>query len=150
MGAKIARWFFFSILFALIPLVFAFSKVQAVGPEVDLRSLIARGGLLLIAAGLSAGAIGDLLLSGTDWLKTKVSAGGFCALNMVAASLFYVVVSDAYTLALRDNEPVEANMDVGFVFWLSVILYGLAIFTSLIFVWIAAETASTDTAGTEE
>lgn len=137
-AARLARWFFFSVLFALLPLAFAYVKALSVGPTVGLQELVARGGLLLLAAGLSAGAIGDLLLSDKRWMALKVSAAGFCVSNAVGASLYFVVVSDAYTMSLARRTPLETNLNVGFAFWLSVILYGVAVFTSLVCVWVTA------------
>ncbi len=135
--AKLGKWLFFSILFPLLPLGYVYVKGFLVGPEVGLHELVARGGLLLLAAGLAAGGIGDLLLSGSKWLWIKVSAGGFCTLAAVSAALYYGDLSDAYTESLLRRVPLKETLNIGLAFWVSVILYSAAVFTSLVCVLVA-------------
>jgi hypothetical protein len=48
MLTRLVKWFFFSILFGLLPLALAYSKAVSVGPAVTFKDIVARGGLLLL------------------------------------------------------------------------------------------------------
>ncbi len=134
--AKLLRWLFFTILFPLVPIAYAYARAASLGPPVEFRELVARGGLLLLAVGLCAGGIGDLLLTGKRWLSIKVAAGGFCGLCAFGAGIYYPVPSEAYTESITRGIPLAETLNIGFSFWLSVVLYGVSIFTSLVCVGI--------------
>jgi hypothetical protein len=136
--AMLAKWFFFSIMFGLLPLLTAYIKAISVGPSVSFKDLVARGGLLLVAAGLSAGAIGELIASGREYATLKYLAGGPCILIVVAASLVFMMASDAYTLSLRRKESLEAHLNTEFTFWFSIVVYVASVIGSLVGVWVAA------------
>ncbi len=120
-------------------MLFAYAKAESVGPSVGIKQLVARGGLLLVAAGLSAGAIGELIASDQQWETNKYIAGGSGLVVAVGASLYFVVVSDAYTLSLTNRQPLEENLNVNFAFWFSLVSYVVAVYVSLVGVWVAAE-----------
>ena len=91
---------------ALVPFAFSYGKASLVGPPLPLSELVARGGLLLVAVGLAPGAIGDLIGSeGEENRAARLVVGGLCAIIAVSASLFYVVVPDAYTKAMARGTP---------------------------------------------
>lgn len=137
MKRKLAKWFFFSILVGLLPIVSSYIKAVSVGPPTTLKDVVSRGGLLLVATGLSAVAIGELMAAGREREMLKYLAGGPCLLVVASACLYYPVVSDAYTLALKSDQSLETLLNVDFAFWFSLIAYATAIYGSLVGVWVA-------------
>jgi hypothetical protein len=93
MGAKLARWFVFSVLIALLPICFTYVYMLTDGKSPSLPDVLARGELLLISVALAADALGDLIASGPSNVGFKIAAGGGCLLTIVFASLYFAVVS---------------------------------------------------------
>jgi|SRR5215218_1771005 len=144
---KLIKWGIFSILFALVPFAFSYGKASLVGPPLPLSELVARGGLLLVAVGLATGAIGDLIGSeGEENLAARLVVGGLCAIIAVSSSLFYVVVSDAYTKAMAKGIPLEKtelNMQLAII--LTIVLYIAAVVGSGACIAIAKESSREQT-----
>ena len=80
MVENLMRWFVFSVLVALLPLVLNALIVATDAEPFSLVQLVARGELLIIAAALCAGAIGDLIGRGTQRASAKIVAGGACVM----------------------------------------------------------------------
>jgi hypothetical protein len=130
---KLIKWGVFSVVFALVPFGFAYGNAALVpgGPPLSIPALLARGGLLLVAVGLATGAIGDLIGSAGDRYRSlKLLVGGLCATTAVMASLFCVVVSDAYTSALKHKDPLTDYLNIPLTVTLSAVLYVGAVVSS--------------------
>lgn len=91
---KVARWGVFSVMFALLPLLFHFLKqfiTSGVLPQIGSVSL--HGELLLVSSGIAATAVGEVIASGQKLAVLKILAGGGCALVLVVASFSYTFIS---------------------------------------------------------
>ena len=94
MGAKILRWFIFTVRVSLVPFgVVALAK-WADNAAFELSSLWPRGELLLVSTALAADAIGDLIPTGPSARSAKVATGGFCLLLILLTSLWYGLIQD--------------------------------------------------------
>jgi hypothetical protein len=113
--------------------------------------LIARGGLLILAVGLSAGAVADLLATGGDkYVSSKMGVGGLCLANLFLAAIFYSFVSEVYTKALQDGTALEDLMDIYSVSLISVFSYGAAVVTggACVVIAVLAERSTVDETAT--
>ncbi len=125
---KLLRWGGFSVAFPLVPLGVVYGKAEIIGPLVTISELIARGGLLIFAVGLVAGAMADLLtIGGNRFTSYKIGVGALCLVILFIAAVFYTFVSDAYTLALQNRIPLEDTMNVGTATGISLVIYGVAV-----------------------
>lgn len=107
-----------------------YGKAALTGPAVTLGELIARGGILLLAVGLSAGAIADLLMvSEGRFTSFKIGAGSVCLANLLAAATFYTFVSDVYTISLQQGSPLEESMSISIAAIISTFSYTAAVVT---------------------
>jgi hypothetical protein len=68
---KLAHWIFLSVLVALFPIIFNFTVMTLTGRTPTLTGLLVDGELLLVAAGISAGAISDLFRSEPKFIKSR-------------------------------------------------------------------------------
>lgn len=135
---RLVRWIGFSVVFPLIPLLAVYGKASLVGPPVTLTLLVARGGLLILSFGLSAGAIADLLTVGGDrYGSSKMTIGVLSLVNLLAAAIFYTVLSDAYTVALETGTPLEQSLSIDTATVLSLIIYLSAVVMGGVCIFIA-------------
>src|SRR5687768_12360534 len=110
MVVRLVQWVFFSVLLSLIPLVVNVIKVHKFGlpsgmvrideSALSVFELMAyKGDVLLLAVGLSAAGIGDLISSGLgpSWMIAfKLALGGVCLANLIAACLLYPFIEQVY------------------------------------------------------
>lgn len=116
---KLVKWLFFSVFLALLPLAFNAFGLLFQSQDLTLDGLLQNGELLLVAASLSAAAIGELIGSGPNRRLAKIVSGGGAVLVLCMASFFFAIVAST-----TNNE----NADVSFVAWTSVVFFVCAIF----------------------
>ena len=90
---RLAKWLIFSVLLALLPLAYNYLHVLTRNGSPSLDVLLGKGELLLVAASISAAAVGSLIGGSKKWLIAKVFAGGGSVLLLGLASLYYVDVA---------------------------------------------------------
>lgn len=115
MKVKLARWVIFSVMIALLPLLFTYIYFLTINKLITLEALLARGELLLISVALAADAMGGLIASGKERPILKIMSGGGCLVSAFFASLYFAAVSS--------NTGVNAS----WVFWTSVIIFVLVL-----------------------
>jgi hypothetical protein len=84
-GAPVSRWFCFTVIPALTPLVWFASKLYARHLGVNPAVLFGKGELLLACSAFAATGIGDLIASGKKWRIGKYIAGCCCLIVLMAA-----------------------------------------------------------------
>jgi hypothetical protein len=123
---KIQIWILFNVFVALTPIVFHFISYPIRGLRVNVGELLAKGDLLLVTAALAAGAIGDIMFSGSQKSLTpnlkisKTLVCGCCVLLLMLSSLIYAQISTSGT-------PLSHEMIVKF----SSTLFGCTFFVGL-------------------
>jgi hypothetical protein len=81
----VARWFFFTVIPALAPLIFLASKLRARHVDHGVDVLFGKGELLLACSAFAAVGIGDILASGKKRRVAKYIVGGCCLLILLIA-----------------------------------------------------------------
>lgn len=119
MVEKLARWFFFSVIVSLIPLLFAYIHVVNDGHTATLPSILVHGELLLISVALAADAVGDLIGAPRNRPVLMIFAGAGCIITIMFASLYFADVS---------YKP-QANADL--VYRTSLAVFGLCLVASV-------------------
>src|SRR5687768_2260413 len=61
---KLAKWLFYEVAFALLPLGFAWKERMVRGEEADWFAILGRGELLLVSVAIVAAGIGELISNG--------------------------------------------------------------------------------------
>ena len=99
MGAKIARWLLFTVLFSLIPLGVDFlAEAARTNGEVSISSIGRHGELYLLASAMCAVGLGELTGISSKYLIAKLLAGGAAMIVIGAATALYTIsASDAAT-----------------------------------------------------
>jgi hypothetical protein len=105
-GHVLGQWMLYGVLFALVPIVFSFLSEYIRGDTVALTELIGGGELLLVSAGISAAALGELARQPTDPLRRVRSLlTGLSIIMVLIAGLLFADVAgnlrdaDAYDTA---------------------------------------------------
>lgn len=143
MAVRLTKWIVFGVVLGLIPLLTNVAKIKILRdpstfgyPNEQSLTLLQlasyKGELLLLAAGLSAAGVGDLIgsrLSGTPGVVAKYVICGFCLANLMAVCLLYPFVSDFYQRFGLDQ--------IATVTWLSVGSFTAAVATSGVCVMLA-------------
>jgi hypothetical protein len=76
---KLTRWFFFTVIAALIPVIHGCLNLWTYDKPLSLNSVSSKGELLLISAGIGGAAIGELVAPRTSKKKTmKLICAGLC------------------------------------------------------------------------
>ena len=128
-GARIGKWLGFSVVLALLPILFNLMYALTYDPATTMSYLFGRGELLLPAVGLSATALGDIILSEQRATIFKVAATVGSILVVACAAFYFANVSGQYARA------EEAT--VGTVVWISIFLYLLAVGSSASALYVA-------------
>jgi hypothetical protein len=123
---KLIRWYIFSVLIALAPLLVGYLALSLDRGVPALYLLTARGERLLISTTISSAALGEMLPGGRG-SAPRLIAGGSCVLLVVLSSLFFAAIQ-----ARPDPNPVS-------VFTTSVWLFGCTLFASSWAVYFANE-----------
>ncbi|MDM8564334.1 hypothetical protein QUF74_01625 [Candidatus Halobeggiatoa sp. HSG11] len=90
---KTIRWLLFSVLMALLPIVFNALSFEVRGQLNSFSQLISRGELLLIATAICTAAIGELFVSGSKLRILKAIIGGFTVMILTLATAYFVDIS---------------------------------------------------------
>ena len=107
MTIKLLRWIIFSVVVALVPLIFNYLRLETRGHEVAVFEVIENGELMLIVAALCAASIGGLIGSSGAFQPLKIAAGGGATVSLMVAALYYADVSAArYSEAVADPASV--------------------------------------------
>jgi hypothetical protein len=117
-GGRLLKWLIFSVLLALLPLAYNCLHVLTRNGSLSLASLLGKGELLLIAASISAAAVGSLIGGSKDSLILKFVAGGGSVLLLGLTSLYYVDI----TLPA----PGEI-LNAAVISWTSLAIFGLSV-----------------------
>jgi hypothetical protein len=90
---RMLRWFMFSLIVALLPIIF--NALDMLASEAGLRwgLLLGQGELLLIAVGLYGPTLGEVLTMGERWEEYKIVVGGLCFMNTAVAAWYFATVS---------------------------------------------------------
>lgn len=80
MSAKIVQWLIFSVCLALTPVLTEFLVVILLDKGANWGSILTGGQLLLIAAAISAAAIGEIVFSDYNHKIYKSLAAGGCVI----------------------------------------------------------------------
>ena len=94
---KLIHWMIFSVLLALVPLVFSafrlFSRGNFSSLDASITDVLSRGELLLIAAILCAGASGEVFKSGPSFRILKTISTGGAILLLLFSALYFADVT---------------------------------------------------------
>lgn len=102
MGARFTRWLIFSVGLGLLPVLANLLGTVATQASLDPLALFERlfghGELLILAAGLSATAIGDLALAelAEEYKRRRTVYSGWSIVNLFGASAYFAYVSQGY------------------------------------------------------
>jgi hypothetical protein len=111
---RLLRWFIFSVVIALAPLIYSFLSALTHQRPMGLFLISGHGEILLLSAAISAAAIGELFSSKPGKGIPKLLAGGGCVTILFLASLWFEDI-------VSSTEPIR----------MSVVEYGsLAMFVS--------------------
>ncbi len=107
MAEKMVRWVIFSVVIALLPIIFNYLSMLTKGLPTSLEIVISRGELLIVSAAINAAAIGELFGSGTTNKRIpKIIAGGVCVIILLLTSLWFADIVATILL----NKPVESRI----------------------------------------
>lgn len=103
MVGKLVKWLLFSVIVALLPLVFAWWSTFLSGPIKSFAQVVSRGELFIVSATVCAAAIGDLVgKSHRDQFTTVIAyiTSGAAVVILMLSSLFYAnIVNSAGSAA---------------------------------------------------
>lgn len=94
-AAKMARWLIFSVIIALVPLVFAFVNAQMKNVQADWTTTLGNGELLIVIAAICAGAVGELFGSSNRFKVSKIVAGGSTVVVLIFSALVFASIEPA-------------------------------------------------------
>jgi hypothetical protein len=123
MLAKIARWIVFGALVSVIPLGVSYENLVIKSQSASLDKIMGNGELLIVVWVLCAGALGELLGSGSEFKLLKVlSGGGTLAILIICALMFGSVTEDrAANISINEAELVASSMKLFAIGFLSCI-----------------------------
>ena len=130
---KLARWFIFGVVFALVPLLITSVIKTTIGPPVLWCDIVAHGELVLLAVALCGAGLGEILGTRTKEPLSDLCAGGACTTVLVGASIYYSAVASASERAEQINRPVVLKV--------SLALYCAALASSAVCVVLAGHNA---------
>lgn len=108
MSDKLTRWLIFGVGIALIPLLFSLMNMVTKGKFEGIETVVDNGELLLIAATISAGAVGELIGAGTHRSRAKLCAGGGCVATLMLSSLYFASISVAHNTSQTVDKEIVA------------------------------------------
>jgi hypothetical protein len=94
MIARLALWFFFTVLVAVSPVLCAWQNSSFDPQPHTLWEILGRGDLFLITCGLAAAAIGEVIASGTERITYKVVCAGACLVIVLFTASAYGRIAD--------------------------------------------------------
>lgn len=123
MTEKLIRWFIFSVVIALTPILFNIISILF-SEEINFSFflLVSKGESFLISAVIAAAAIGDLIATGKKWVIGKILSGGSCVILLLLSSYLFSHIS---SLA-----PIELHAQIGNVNFTSIFIFSCTVFSS--------------------
>jgi hypothetical protein len=101
MGAKIARWLLFSVIFSLVPILasylLAVANTSAGFPP--LATVAKHGELFLLSSALAAIGLGEVIGVNQKGQIYKIITGGFSCINIGLSTFLFVFTNNAADLA---------------------------------------------------
>ena len=129
---KLIVWLFFSVLLALVPILFDVMRStiavrsMVAGGTSRFDDAVARGELFLMTAALCGAAVGELFGVGGPVKIGKIIAGGSAVVTLFFSALFYTEVSAAARRGSATNKVTVRNFSC-VLFVLGVICSGACI-----------------------
>jgi hypothetical protein len=103
-GRVIGIWTIFGVVLALVPILFSGISEWIRGDSVGLSDVIGGGELLLVSAGISAAALGELARQRTDSLRgVRGMLTGVGIVTILLAGLLFADIAGS----IRDNEDID-------------------------------------------
>lgn len=112
MAEKIIKWLIFSVVLALLPFAFNYLRLSSRSIDPTFINIFGNGELLLVAAGIAAAAVGDLIGSGSGHKIAKLFAGGGSVVVLCLASLHFADVA-----SLKNSPTFDADVVVVSSMW---------------------------------
>ncbi len=109
---RVVAWLFFSVLFALLPLAFNGGVLLVQGLQVNLTQLLSKGELLIVCAGIAAGATGEVLTSNINRRLTRILATSSCIIILALASFIFAYISSAASVPLNGAKIAELSITI--------------------------------------
>jgi hypothetical protein len=92
MSVQLSKWFYFTVIPALLPLVWLAARLLFLKEGFSVEALVGKGEVLLAASAFAAAGLGDLIASGRRFQNQKMRAGGSCVLIVFFAIMAYADV----------------------------------------------------------
>ncbi|MDM8560771.1 hypothetical protein [Candidatus Parabeggiatoa sp. HSG14] len=129
---KLIRWFIFSIIITLLPIILSALSLETMGKLDSLSQLIAHGELLLIATAISAAAVGELFISSSKLKILKVIVGGATITVLMIAASYFAEISTTYLSGVTfDTQQIDVIVETSlWIFGISVFLAGCCLLLS--------------------
>jgi hypothetical protein len=121
---RLVRWLIFSVVLAIVPLVFAAfrlsSRAQLSLLADSVSEILARGDLLLVAAILAARASGEIIGSSSSYRLLKIVANGSAILILLFGALYFADVTAVQMAGEVINDAMVCTTST-YVFFSSVV-----------------------------
>lgn len=125
---KLLSWVIFSVLLALIPIIFSAFPKKLRGYSVEFAQLIENGELLIVSAALCAGAVGELINSISKYSSYNIVVTGSTILLLFISAMAYAAIDSArYDIYRSQLDSVLISRVSLLIFCLSVISSGACI-----------------------
>jgi hypothetical protein len=92
---KVSRWALFGVIIALIPLVFAYLNLMIKLDTPTVTRVLGNGELLIVVAAMCAGALGEVIGTGSEFRFAKILSAGFTLVILILAALVFASVAEA-------------------------------------------------------
>ena len=118
------RWFFFTVIPALAPIMWLASRLRSRELTFDLATLLGKGEVLLACSAFAAAGIGDLIGSGRQRLRGKIIVAGCCLIVLFNTINDYTDVG----LMLEQHQCFDSH-------WIAIKSLWMCLFSLLCGLW---------------
>jgi hypothetical protein len=116
MGEALTKWFIFTVLLALVPIIVGALRQMTLGSAMNLEAVVAQGQLLIVTAALCAKSSGELFGSlSKERAIAKYFAGG--------VTMFILLIVTAYFSEISLSYAKGEQLDASVIFKTSVACY---------------------------
>jgi hypothetical protein len=112
MEIKLAHWFIFSVLIALVPILANAITLKIHDSYSSLESVISRGQLLLITSGLCAASAGTLIGTDNKLIIWKIVAGGTAFFIFSISTFVYAQVNSSIQTGTNINQGLIVKFSI--------------------------------------